>query len=156
MPFDGTIPVDRMAAAAKLRRLADFMATLELGQVDLRTVHHPCGAAHCAWGWGEMIGLFARSDGNQDDSAWTDEMLSAEAGCSRILGLTYEQFRYCFGIGYQFRSLDRPYTPADVARHLRHTAAELGKDKPRSSPAGRLRWTGRCVSPARHTASWSP
>ncbi len=129
MPLDGKIPADQMTAAAKLLHLADFMATLELGQVDLRTVHHACGAAHCAWGWGEVIGLFPRSGGPEDDSEWTSEMLSAEAGRSEILGLTYQQFRHCFGIGYQFRSLNRPYTPADVARHLRDTAAELENDE---------------------------
>ena len=125
MPLDGNVPVHQMTAAVKLFRLADFMETLEQGQVDLRTVHHPCGASHCAWGWGELIGLFPRSDGTEDDSEWTSEMLSADEGCSKILGLSYQQFRYCFGMGYQFRFLYRPYTPADVARHLRHTAAEL-------------------------------
>ncbi len=135
MPLDGDIPVDQMTATAKLLRLADFMETLELGQVDLRTVHHPCGAAHCAWGWGEVIGLFPRSSGDEDDSEWANEMLSAEEGCSKLLGLTYKQFRYCFGIGYQFRSLDRPYTPADVARHLRQTAAELGNGSSERSEA---------------------
>jgi hypothetical protein len=130
MPLDGNTSVDQMTAAAKLLHLADFMETLELEQVDLRTVHHPCGAAHCVWGWGEVIGLFPRSDGSEDDSEWTNEMVSAEEGCSKILGLTYKQFRYCFGIGYQFRSLDRPYTPADVAHHLRDTAAELESDSP--------------------------
>ncbi len=129
MPRDGHVQADQMTAAVKLLHLADYMETLELGQVDLRTVHHSCGAVHCAWGWGEVIGLFPRSGGNEDDSEWTNEMLSAEQGRSEILGLTYKQFRYCFGIGYQFRSLDRPYTPADVARHLRHTAAELQKDR---------------------------
>ena len=128
MPRDGNIPVEQMTAAAKLLHLADFMETLELAQVDLRTVHHRCGAAHCAWGWGEVIGLFPRSDGDEDDSEWTNEMLSAEQGCSKILGLSYQQFRHCFGIGYQFRLLNRPYTPADVARHLRHTAAALEQD----------------------------
>lgn len=131
MPRDGGIPTDRplgeMTAAAKLHHLADFMETLERSQLDLRTVHHPCGAAHCAWGWGETIGLFPRPTENDedDDSGWTREMLSAEDGRSTILGLTDKQFRVCFGIGYQFRSLGRPYTPADVARHLRQTAAEL-------------------------------
>ncbi len=133
MPLDGHVRADQMTAAVKLLHLADFMETLELGQVDLRTVHHSCGAVHCAWGWGEIIGLFPRSGGNEDDSEWTDEMSSAEQGRSKILGLTYKQFRYCFGIGYQFRSLDRPYTPADVARHLRQTAAELAND---GSPSG--------------------
>ena len=94
MPLDGKIPADQMTAAAKLLHLADFMATLENGQVDLRTVHHACGAAHCAWGWGEVIGLFPRSGGPEDDSEWTSEMLSAEAGRSEILGLTYQQFRH--------------------------------------------------------------
>jgi hypothetical protein len=132
MPRDGNIPTDQMAASAKLLHLADFMDTLEHGQVDLRTVHHPCGAAHCAWGWGEVIGLFPKADGNEDDAGWADEMLSAERGCSEILGLTYRKFRYCFGIGYQFRSLDRPYTPQDIARHLRQTAEELGNNEARS------------------------
>ncbi len=135
MPLDGDMPADQMTAPAKLLHLADFMATLELEQVDLRTVHHSCGAAHCAWGWGEVIGLFPRSGGADDDSEWTQEMSSAQEGCSEILGLTYEQFRHCFGIGDQFRRLGRPYTPADVARHLRQTAAELGNgssERPRA------------------------
>lgn len=127
MPRDGIISTDQLTAAEKLRQLADFMETLELGQLDLRTVHHACGAAHCAWGWGETIGLFPRFDneGDEDDAGWTREMLSAEQGSSMILGLTDKQFRACFGIGYQFRSLNRPYTPADVAHNLRQTAAEL-------------------------------
>ena len=125
MPLDGKIPTDQMTAAAKLRHLAEYMETLEIEQLDLRTVHHACGAAHCAWGWGEIIGLFPRSDGDEDDSEWTREMESAQDGRSLILGLTYDQFRHCFGIGYQFRKLGRPYTPADVARHLRETAAAL-------------------------------
>ena len=125
MPLDGSIPANQVTAKAKLLLLADFMATLDVGQVDLRTVHHPCGAAHCAWGWGEVIGLFPQSSGIEDDSEWADELLSAEVGCSKILGLTHQQFRHCFGIGYQFRSLGRPYLPADVARHLRQTAEEL-------------------------------
>ena len=128
MPRDGEFPVERMTAAAKLLHLADYMETLEMGQVDLRTVHHACGAAHCAWGWGEVIGMFPRSGGEEDDSEWAREMLSAEDGRSEILGLTDAQFRHCFGIGYQFRSLGRPYTPADVARHLRQTAAELATE----------------------------
>ena len=125
MPLDGTIPANQLTAKAKLLLLADFMETLDVGQVDLRTVHHPCGAAHCAWGWGEVIGLFPQSSGIEDDSEWAEEMVSAEMGCSKILGLTYQQFRHCFGIGYQFRSLGRPYLPADVARHLRQIAEEL-------------------------------
>ena len=125
MPLDGSIPANRVTATAKLLRLADFMETLDVTQVDLRTVHHPCGAAHCAWGWGEVIGLFPQSSGIEDDSEWADELLSAEVGCSKILGLTHQQFRHCFGIGYQFRALGRPYLPADVARHLRQTAQEL-------------------------------
>ncbi len=130
MPLDGIFSVDQMTAAMKLRSLADFMETLEAGQVDLRTVHHPCGAAHCAWGWGEMIGLFPRPENiAEDDAGWADEMSSAEEGRSNILGLTFEQFRYCFGMGYQFRTLDRPYTPADVARHLRRTATAIEADK---------------------------
>ena len=132
MPRDGEIPLDQMTAAAKLRHLAEFMETLEDGQVDMRTVHHPCGAAHCAWGWGEVIGLFPRSTGEDDDSEWADEMSSAEEGRSKLLGLTYEQFRHCFGIGYQFRALGRPYTPSDVARHLRETAAMLEQDSANS------------------------
>jgi len=125
MPLDGSVPANQVTAKAKLFLLADFMEMLDVGQVDLRTVHHPCGAAHCAWGWGEVTGLFPKSSGIEDDSEWAEEMLSAEAGCSKILGLTYQQFRHCFGIGYQFRSLGRPYLPADVARHLRQTAEEL-------------------------------
>ena len=125
MPLDGCIPVNQLSAKAKLLLLANFMELLDVGQMDLRTVHHPCGAAHCAWGWGEVIGLFPKSNGIEDDSEWAEELLSAEAGCSKILGLTYQQFRHCFGIGYQFRSLGRPYLPADVARHLRQTAEEL-------------------------------
>ena len=75
-----------------------------------------------------MIGLFPRPENtaeDEDDAGWADEMSSAEEGRSNILGLTFEQFRYCFGMGYQFRALNRPYTPADVARHLRGTAAAL-------------------------------
>jgi hypothetical protein len=125
MPLDGKMPSDQMTAAAKLRQLADFLETLDTTQVDLRSVHHACGAAHCAWGWGEVIGVFSRTGGTEDDSGWTAEMLSAEEGRSDILGLTDKQFRYCFGIGYQFRNLKRAYTPSDVARHLRETAAEL-------------------------------
>lgn len=126
MPRDGRIRTDQMTAAEKLRYLADFMETLDPDQLDLRTVHHACGSAHCAWGWGETIGLFPAPEGEADDAGWTREMRSAEAGCSAQLGLTDRQFRACFGIGYQFRYLDRRYTPADVARHLRRTAAELG------------------------------
>jgi len=125
MPPDGSIPANQLSAKTKLLFLANFMEMLDVGQVDLRTVHHPCGAAHCAWGWGEVIGLFPQSSGIEDDSEWAEEMVSAEMGCSKILGLTYQQFRHCFGIGYQFRSLGRPYLPADVARHLRQIAEEL-------------------------------
>jgi hypothetical protein len=119
MPRDGDIPADQMTAAAKLLHLAEFMETLEPGLLDLRTVH-------CAWGWGETIGLFPRAaaDG-EDDSVWENEMASAEKGRSMILGLDDRRFRHCFGIGYQFRKLGRPYTPADVAHHLRETAAAL-------------------------------
>ena len=125
MPLDGSVPANQVTAKAKLLLLANFMEMLDVGQVDLRTVHHPCGAAHCAWGWGEVIGLFPQSSGIEDDSGWAEEMVSAEMGCSKILRLTYQQFRHCFGIGYQFRSLGRPYLPADVARHLRQIAEEL-------------------------------
>ncbi len=125
MPRDGNIPVEQMTAAAKLLHLAEFMETLEGGQLDLRSVHHSCGTAHCAWGWGEVIGLFPSSGGDEDDAVWADEMLSAKDGRSRLLGLTDAQFRQCFGMGYQFRFLGRPYTPADVARNLRETAAAL-------------------------------
>ncbi len=52
-------------------------------------------------------------------------METAEEGRSEMLGLDRGQFRHCFGLGYQFRTLGRPYTPQDVARHLRETAAEL-------------------------------
>lgn len=130
MPLDGNIAADHMTAAAKLSHLAEYMETLETEQLDLRTVHHACGAAHCAWGWGEVIGLFPRSHGDEDDTEWTREMESAQEGRSHILGLTYDQFRHCFGIGYQFRTLGRPYTPSDVARHLRETAAELTESQP--------------------------
>ena len=125
MPRDGDIPADQMTAAAKLRYLAECMETLEPGLLDLRTVHHPCGSAHCAWGWGETIGLFPHAVEGEDDSIWESEMAGAEEGRSTILGLDDRQFRHCFGIGYQFRKLGRPYTPADVARHLRETAAAL-------------------------------
>ena len=125
MPLDGNISANQLSAKAKLLLLANHMEMLDVGQVDLRTVHHPCGAAHCAWGWGEVIGLFPQSSGIEDDSVWAEEMVSAKMGCSKILGLTYQQFRHCFGIGYQFRSLGRPYLPADVARHLRQIAEEL-------------------------------
>lgn len=125
MPRDGNTPLKQMTAAAKLRYLADFMETLESEQLDLRTVHHACGSVHCAWGWGEEIGIFPRSESQDDDAAWADEMASAEQGRSRTLGLTDKQFRSCFGMGYQFRKLGRPYAPADVARYLNETAAEL-------------------------------
>jgi len=125
MPRDGTVPSDQTTATAKLRELADFMDDLDNDLLDLRTVHHACGTAHCAWGWGEVIGLFPKSEGEDEDSVWAEEMESAREGCSHQLGLTDAQFRHCFGMGYQFRKLERPYTPADVARHLRETAAEL-------------------------------
>jgi hypothetical protein len=130
MPRDGNSAADQMTAAAKLRHLAEVMETLDVGQLDLRTVHHACGAAHCAWGWGETIGLFSKSvdDSEEDDAGWAREMESAEEGCSKILGLTEKQFRTCFGIGYQFRHLGRPYTPEDVAQNLRQTATELEED----------------------------
>lgn len=130
MPRDGDIPADRMTAAEKLLFLAEFMDTLEPDLLDLRTVHHPCGTAHCAWGWGETIGLFPKSTASEDDSVWEAEMLSAAQGRSAILGLDEKQFRHCFGIGYQFRRLDRPYTPSDVARHLRETASVLEHPAP--------------------------
>jgi hypothetical protein len=126
MPRDGETPVEQMTAAAKLLHLAEYMETLDEGQLDLRTVHHACGTAHCAWGWGETIGLFPKPVGDEDDAIWADEMQSAkEDGRSLILGLTDEQFRQCFGMGYQFRFLGRPYTPTDVAQNLRETAAAL-------------------------------
>lgn len=139
MPRDGDIRLDLLTPAAKLRHLADHMETLEVEQVDLRHVHHACGAAHCAWGWGEVVGLFPRTrhvdghddgqaDAQEDDSGWEAEMTSAEEGRSALLGLTYKQFRHCFGIGYQFRRLGRSYLPADVARHLRETATELDRE----------------------------
>ncbi len=125
MPRDGYLPVGSMTAPAKLRHLAEFMETLESGQLDLRTVHHACGAVHCAWGWGEVIGLFPRPEGAEEDAVWAEEMSSAKQGRSDVLGLTDAQFRSCFGMGYQFRHLGRPYRPADVARNLRETAAIL-------------------------------
>ena len=129
MPRDGTSPVDIKTASEKLRNLADFLETLEQDQVDLRSVHHPCGTVHCAWGWGEVIGLFPKSGEPEDDSVWTAEMQSAESGRSELLGLSDKQFRHCFGIGYQFRRLERDYTPRDIARHLRQTATELEMDR---------------------------
>jgi hypothetical protein len=125
MPRDGKIVPDETTAAAKLRHLAEFMDDLDADLLDLRTVHHACGTAHCAWGWGEVIGLFPRPEDGEDDAVWAAEMESAADGRSHILGLTDAQFRHCFGMGYQFRRLGRPYTPADVARHLRETATEL-------------------------------
>jgi len=126
MPLDGTTTIAEMTTSEKLRYLAEFMETLTLEQVDLKTVHHACGAAHCAWGWGEVIGLFPPAgDSDEDDAVWAEEMLSAKEGRSVILGLTDEQFRFCFGMGYQFRFLNRPYTPEDVARNLRDTAKAL-------------------------------
>jgi hypothetical protein len=134
MPRDGSNISDHLTAAATLRELADFMETLDSDQLDLRTVHHACGAAHCAWGWGETIGLFPRvaDQGEEDDAGWTREMESAEEGRSALLGLTEKQFRTCFGIGYQFRRLGRPYTPADVAANLRLTATELETENPQT------------------------
>ena len=126
MPRDGTIEAEQ-TAAEKLLELAEFMDDLDSDLLDLRTVHHACGTAHCAWGWGEGIGLFPKSQGADEDSVWAAEWESAQDGCSRILGLSEAQFRHCFGMGYQFRKLGRPYTPADVARHLRDTASALGR-----------------------------
>ena len=125
MPRDGDARPDQMTAVEKLRGLAEFMVDLNADLLDLRTVHHSCGTAHCAWGWGEVIGMFPRSAGDEDDSVWAAEMQSAKEGRSHVLGLTDAQFRHCFGMGYQFRKLGRPYTPADVARHMRETAREL-------------------------------
>lgn len=123
MPFDGKARPD---PAETLLALADIMETLAADALDMRSVHHACGSAHCAWGWGEIVGLFPRpAAGEEDDAVWTREMETAQQGCSALLGLSEKQFRHCFGIGYQFRTLGRPYTPADVARHLRETAAAL-------------------------------
>ena len=127
MPRDGTKPEER-TAAAKLLELAEFMDDLDGDLLDLRTVHHACGTAHCAWGWGEVIGLFPKSGDDEADSVWAAELDSAQEGHSQLLGLDDAQFRRCFGMGYQFRKLGRPYTPADVARNLRETAAELSAD----------------------------
>ena len=63
MPKDGTLTSDKMTAVAKLNALAEFMDDLDGDFLDLRTVHHACGTAHCAWGWGEVIGLFPKSEG---------------------------------------------------------------------------------------------
>lgn len=128
MPRDGKIAADELTAAAKLRHLAEFMDDLDADRLDLRTVHHACGTAHCAWGWGEVIGLLPRPADGEDDAVWAAELESAQEGRSDILGLSDEQFRRCFGMGYQFRRLGRPYTPADVARNLRETASELEPD----------------------------
>lgn len=125
MPRDGTTPPEIRMARAKLLELAEFMDDLGKDFLDLRTVHHACGTAHCAWGWGEVIGLFPKSEDEEADSVWTAEMESAQEGHSHLLGLDDIQFRHCFGMGYQFRKLERPYTPADVARNLRATASEL-------------------------------
>ncbi len=125
MPRDGEFNRTTVTAAERLLELADFMDALDANLLDLRTVHHRCGTVHCAWGWGEQIGLFPRATDGEDDSVWAREMETAENGRSEILGLDREQFRYCFGMGYQFRNLGRPYTPQDVARHLRETAAAL-------------------------------
>ena len=125
MPKDGSIIIDQLSAATKLRTLADFMTDLDADLLDLRTVHHACGTAHCAWGWGEVIGLFPKSNDGDEEAVWAQEMESAAKGCSTILGLNDAQFRHCFGMGYQFRNLGREYKPDDVARHLRETASEL-------------------------------
>lgn len=117
--------------AAKLRHLADFLEEVDPDNLDLRTVHHACGSAHCAWGWGEVIGLFPKPPaGMDDDSVWDAERESAAAGRSQLLSLSDAQFRRCFGMGYQFRHLDRPYTPADVAGNLRDVADELAETAP--------------------------
>lgn len=126
MPRDGTTPPEIRTTSAKLLELAEFMDDLDNDLLDLRTVHHACGTAHCAWGWGEVIGLFPKSEDEEADSVWAAEMESAQDGHSHLLGLDDTQFRHCFGMGYQFRKLGRPYTPADVARSLRETVAELG------------------------------
>ena len=73
----------------------------------------------------DKISVFPRSSGREDNSEWVSELLNAENGQNQMLGLTGKKVRYFYGIDYQFHALNRLYMPADIARHLRHTAAEL-------------------------------
>ena len=101
MPLDGNVADDRRTAAEKLRLLAEFMETLAPDQLDLRTVHHSCGAAHCAWGWGEMIGLFPRPEG---EAAGSGRIIAAVARRHRML----ESFRKVRG------EKQAPWPPTDA------------------------------------------
>lgn len=117
MPFDAIdyskIDYSTFTPAEKLRVLADFIETLPAKAVDMHDYH--CGTAACALGWAERIGMIASAE---------REHISCD-----VFGLyRYEQIMHAFGCGEQFHYLNRPYTPADVARHLRETAAELEAD----------------------------
>ena len=119
---DGTNYIPRpdfttFTTAGKLRYLADFMETLKPEQVRMRVVHTVCGTAHCAYGWGEVIGLI------DIDPSWQTGCISPQV--IRGLGLNSEQWMHAFGDGTQFAYLPRAYTLADVARHLREGAAEV-------------------------------
>ncbi len=128
MPFDGKIAdyldPKTFSPIKKLEHLANFMETLEEEQVIMEQVH--CGSSHCAWGWGEMIGLFDKDNGNNIGSnSYNIEDASSQCGHSNVLGLSESQFKYCFGSGSQLHYLRRQPLIHDVARHLRNTADEL-------------------------------
>lgn len=101
--------------AEKFYILADVIESKPPCRVNMLDWHSECGTAHCAFGWGEVIGLFPRFE-------TTDERFDY---MQNDLGLTWGQSDHCFGSGSQFLYLNRHYTPADVARHLRETAREL-------------------------------
>ncbi len=122
MPFNAqTTDWSLYSPAEKLRALADFMETLPPEKVNMGHVH--CGTAHCAWGWADLLGMVPSGDAFD---LWRDEMAASRVCVSPIFGFrSLDRFIYCFGSGRQFDYLNRPYTPADVARHLRETADDL-------------------------------
>ena len=143
MPFDGNPTnftaspeaLQALSPAAKLLYLAKFMEGLRPEQIDMQHVHSDCNTAHCAWGWGEEIGMISLAPeryGQYSPSSYCSESDSAESKCSIIFELNKRQFIHAFGPGHQFgqdsEGNSNPYTPADVARHLREVAAELGHD----------------------------
>lgn len=99
-----------------LRHLADIVESKVPEKVFMEAFHKSCGTAHCAWGWAEITPeLRARMS---DKSTSYMKLYYWRMST----GLTPEEADYCFGSGYQFAYLRRPYTPADVARHLREVA----------------------------------
>ena len=124
MPFDFTnfteTKHDLDTYWGRLRHLADFIETLPPEKVDMGDYY--CGTAACALGWASRMPEFQTRGmpPNVDASTTTDtEFFGLGA-----LAVGSPAF-FCFGTGSQFRYLGRPYTPADVARHLRETADEL-------------------------------